>query len=437
MTWLKTGFAFFCWGSVVVAGAAVALGATPSSVSAVNPSAAALGAHTSESEPAAKGAPVNSAVERGKYLTNAGNCVSCHTRPGLVPFSGGLPFKTPFGTIYSTNITPDNETGIGKWTAADLRRAMQEGIAAGGYPLFPAFPYTSFTKVSDQDVNAIYAYLRTVKAQHYEPPRNGILFSQRWVMKLWNALYFEPARYAPDRSKSAQWNAGAYLVQGLGHCSACHTPRNPMMAEVSSLRFTGGLLLEKVAENKIRLWSGVNLTSASSGLARWSIADLIKYLSTGFSLRAGAFGPMNDVIVNSTAHLAAQDVQAMAVYLKSLPALDALDSTVTSQQAKAGEDIYKQRCEKCHMSSGRGGLFNGPPLAGSAVVQADSPASLINIILYGPEVPKQVSFGAWESMKPYIDVLTDAEIASVSNYVRGSWDNRAAPVTVADVAAQR
>jgi mono/diheme cytochrome c family protein len=379
-----------------------------------------------------------SPIERGKYLATAGNCVSCHTRPGGLPFTGGLAFATPFGTIYSTNITPDNGTGIGKWKAEDLRRAMHEGLAPDGRRLFPAFPYTSFTKVTDADVDDIYAYLRSLKPERYTPPENSFLFRQRWPMMQWNALFFEPARFKPDASKSAEWNRGAYLVDGLGHCSACHTPRNLFMAEVASRAYGGGSgIAHEVAKDELRPWSGVNLTSAKEGLAAWSVGDLAKYLQTGFSTRAGTFGPMNDVIVNSLKQMTPQDVRAMAVYIKSLPAYESATAAVTADEAKAGAAIYKDRCEKCHLSSGRGGMFTGPPLSGSAVVQTDDPASLINIILFGPMVPKEVSLGAWETMKGYLDILNDTETAAVANYVRGSWSNRGRTVSPSDVARQR
>lgn len=363
--------------------------------------------------------------------------MSCHTRPGGQPFSGGRPFTTPFGTLYSSNITPDRETGIGRWTAADLRRAMHEGISADGSHLFPAFPYTAYTRVSDRDVDAIHAFLRTVEAQRYRPPSNDILLRQRWAMRLWNALFFEPGRFEPKPAQSAEWNRGAYLVEGLGHCGACHSPRNGLMAEKADRAHAGGVIEDTVAPGKDRRWSAVNLTSAGSGLASWSIDELAQYLQTGFSRRAGTFGPMNEVIVNGTAHLTPEDTRAVAVYLKSLPARDSQEKALMAKPDKAGAVVYEKRCEKCHAASGRGGLFSAPPLAGSAVVQSGDPASLINVIFYGPQTAKTVSYGAWESMQPYFDVLTDAEVAAVANYVRGSWNNRAPAVSTADVAEQR
>ena len=387
--------------------------------------------------PHATTGPVPDTIARGKYLAAAGDCVSCHTRHDGADFSGGVGFETPLGTIYSSNLTPDNETGIGTWTAADLRSAMHEGIGRGGRRLFPAFPYTSFTKVSDQDVDAIYAYLRTLKAVRYSPPANGILFTQRWAMALWNALFFDRGRFRPDAKQTAEWNTGAYLVQGLGHCGACHTPRNTLLAEVADQAFAGGTVADAVAPGKTRGWFAVNLTPAHNGLASWSVDDLAKYLKTGFSPRAGAFGPMVDVVANGTMQLTSEDVRAMSVYVKSLPAQKEKDRPVVAGSTQSGGAIYKERCEKCHASSGRGGFLTGPPLAGSAVVQADDPSSLINIILYGQGTAKNLPSSAWETMKPYADVLSDEDVAAVSTYVRASWKNQAPPVNARDVAQQR
>ena len=382
----------------------------------------------------------------------AGNCASCHTRPGHAPYSGGVKFATPVGTIYSSNITSSTEQGIGKWTVENLRRALHEGIAAEGYRLFPAFPYTSFTQMSDADVDALYAYLRTVMADEYQPHANDFLFKQRWAMAIWNGLFFRPARFQPDPKQTPEWNRGAYLVGALGHCGACHTPRNRLMAEVSAAAYQGSTLREHVAADKVRDWAAVNLTSSANGLEKWSVDDLTQYLHTGFSLRGGAWGPMNEVVGNSTSKLTLEDAHAMATYIKSLPvqgaqgggktknsvtAEQAAAGQATAGQAAAGQAIYHDHCEKCHGASGRGGMFSGPPLAGSAIALSTDPDSLINAILYGATPPDGVKLGAWETMKPYADVLSDTEIANVANYVRGSWGNHAPPVDAPRVARQR
>jgi mono/diheme cytochrome c family protein len=381
-------------------------------------------------------------VERGRYVALAANCASCHTRPGGAPYAGGVAFEAPVGTIYSSNITSSLDHGIGKWTAKDLRRALHEGVAAEGYRLFPAFPYTSFTQMTDEDVDALYAYLGTVKADEYRPPDNDFVFKQRWAMAIWNALFFEPARYQPDPKQTPEWNRGAYLVGALGHCGACHTPRNRFLAEQSAKAYHGGTLREYVTADKVRDWAAVNLTSSADGLKTWSVDDLTKYLHTGFSLRGGAWGPMNEVVRNSTSKLTLEDARAMATYIKSLPAKSSpegeqVQPPVTAEQAALGQSIYEDRCEKCHSASGRGGMFSGPPLAGSAIVQSADPASLINAVLYGATPAEGMKLGAWETMKPYADVLSDTDIANVANYVRGSWGNAAPPVDAVRVAKQR
>jgi alcohol dehydrogenase (quinone), cytochrome c subunit len=380
----------------------------------------------------------SASLQRGEYLTTAANCGSCHTRQGGEPFSGGVPFETPYGAIFSSNITPDLATGIGKWSVNELMRAMHEGVAAGGYRLFPAFPYTHFTKVSNADVGSIYVYLMSLKAVKYSPPGNAFLFKQRWGLIIWNKTFFTEGRFVPDRSQSDEWNRGAYLVEALGHCGACHTPRDQFMAEIPSKAYTGGTLQDRVDHGmRVRRWSASNLTSAPQGLAVWSVNELATYLHTGVSPRAGSFGPMNEIILNSLSKMTSEDVHAMAVYLKSMPATGDSGESIPSDKIETGEPIYKERCEKCHGHSGRGGMFSGPPLAGNPVTQASDPASLINVILYGPDLPNHVSFGSWETMRAYGDVLSDEQVAAVCNYIRGSWGNHSLTTTAAEVTMQR
>lgn len=386
---------------------------------------------------------VDPQVQRGEYLARMGNCVSCHTVHGGEPFAGGLPFKTPYmflGTLYSTNITPDDETGIGTWTEADFVKAMHTGEGPNG-SLFPAFPYTSFTKVSEDDVKAIYAYFRTVKPVKYEPPGNSFAFvAGRLAMKIWNAMFFEEGRFVADPSQSEEWNRGAYLVNGLGHCSACHTPRNFALAEKADEHLWGAVLPDVVLEDKYRPWFAVNLTQTKNGgLGAWSVEDIRKYLKTGHNAKAGVFGPMNEVVANSLSYMTDEDAKAMAVYIKSLPAApDSPAMEISEEEKKAGEALYLKHCEECHARSGRGGFMKAPPVAGSAVVQGLHPASLINVILYGAEPAKGLNPpGAWETMRAFRDRMTDEEIAAVANYVRSSWNNTGSKVTAQDVAKQR
>lgn len=386
--------------------------------------------------------PVDPQVQRGEYLARIGNCVSCHTVHGGEPFAGGLPFKTPYmflGTLYSTNITPDEETGIGTWTEADFVRAMHTGEGPNG-SLFPAFPYTSFTQVTEEDAKAIYAYLRTVKPVKYEPPGNSFVFAFRFGMKVWNALFFDEGRFTADSSQSDEWNRGAYLVNGLGHCSACHTPRNAFLAEKGNEHLWGAVVPDVVAEGEYRPWFAVNLTQTKNGgLAAWSVDDLRRYLKTGHNRFGGTFGPMNEVIANSLRYLTEEDAKAMATYIKSLPAApDSPPMQLTEDEKKAGLELYTKHCEECHAASGRGGFMKAPPIAGSAIVQGRDPASLINIILYGAEPAKGLNPpGAWESMRSFRERMNDAEIAAVANYVRSNWNNTGSKLTARDVAKHR
>jgi mono/diheme cytochrome c family protein len=410
---------------------------------------------------AASAAPVDaSLINQGRYLATAGDCISCHTRPKGAPFAGGLPLATPFGVIYSANITPDVATGIGAWSEQQFARALHEGIAADGRHLYPAFPYTAYTKVTDQDLHAIYAYLRSLKPARYTPPPNDMHFpfSLRGLLAGWNLIYLQPGRYLPDHARSAEWNRGAYLVQGLGHCGACHTPRNLLGGERASQALTGGVYLDEIIdevtddrvtpmdERTVRLWSAANLTQASTGLEAWTVDEIAAYLKSGHNARAGAFGPMSLVIANSTSHLNAEDIRAMAVYLKSLPPAGLPEqSKPAEERRRAGEIVYTTRCGDCHQSTGLGmprdrnadPSKTAPPLAGNPALQAVSPATLINVVLYGAHeaVPNRES---WPKMSGFeLSVgLDDEQIAALCTYVRSSWGNRAGAVDAADVARQ-
>lgn len=381
-----------------------------------------------------------SGPESGEYLSHAGNCMTCHTKEGGQPFAGGVAFETNFGVIYSTNITPDADAGIGSWSEEDFIRAMHEGVSADGDNLYPAFPYPSFTKVSEADIKSIFGYLKTVAPSSYEPPENemGFPFSQRGLMGIWNALFFEQGRFVEDAAQSAEWNRGAYLVDGLGHCGTCHTPRNALGGKDESQAMSGGTYNDTVAEGEVRPWSAVNLTQAPDGLASWSQNDIAMYLKTGHSPRAGTFGPMNEVITESLQKLTDEDVNAMAVYLSSLPPIErSPELTLSADEMRNGELVYTIHCGTCHLPTGLGDPSIGPPLAGSAIVQAEDPASLINVIIYGAQVATPPPPGAWKSMESFGQKLDDDEVAALSNYLRASWGNRGGRVTEDDVTKQR
>jgi mono/diheme cytochrome c family protein len=384
-----------------------------------------------------------SLIEKGRYLVQVANCVSCHTTRDGTPFAGGKAFETTYrflGALYSSNITPDRETGLGSWTEDDFSRAMRLGVAPGGKHLFPAFPYTSFTRLAATDVKAIYAYLRTIPPVHAVAPQNSLWFRQRWVMVLWNALFFRVGELAPDASESDAWNRGHYLVEALGHCGACHTPRNLLLAERAEAGLTGGVQIAEVEAGKSRTWSAPNLTSAESGLAKWSVEDLQKYLKTGSSRRAGALGPMNEVIGNSLRYLTDADVAALVGYIKSLPAnKESPQQTLSVDERAAGQSLYDKRCEECHLSTGRGGFRKAPPVASNPVTQARDAASLVNVIVYGAKPAQEIpsAFDAWEDMPGFKDKMTDTEIAQLANYLRASWGNRGGRVSPNFVAGQR
>lgn len=382
------------------------------------------------------------AIDRGRYLARAGNCVSCHTSAGGEAFAGGLAFQTPFGKLYSTNITPDEQTGIGKWTEEQFARALREGERPNGEHLYPAFPYTAYTKISDDDVSALYAYLKIIKPVKASPPANEMSFpaSQRWALGVWKAMHFDAGRFEPDPAQSPEWNRGAYLVEALGHCSACHSPRNFMGAERTSEAMTGGVYNDKVASGEVRAWSAPNLTNAANGLAAWPVEDVAAYLKTGRNSFGETHGPMNEVILNSTRHLSEPDVRAMAIYLKSLPADPGdIGKPASAEVLENGQTLYDLHCGTCHQPTGLGGLAldAGARLVGNPMVQASDPASLINVILYGPHLAKLPGPKRWKDMPAFGEKLADDEVAAIASYLRSAWGNTGGAVTQEQVAKQR
>jgi len=380
-------------------------------------------------------------VARGGYLARAGNCGSCHTVSGGAPMAGGVAFETPFGKIYSTNITPDPETGIGSWTQEQFTQALRKGVRPDGTHLYPVFPYTAYTKVTDEDAAALFVYLKSVPAVNAAPAGNEMSFpfNQRWLMGLWKAMFFDAGPYQPVAAQSQEWNRGAYLVEGLGHCSACHSPRNFLGAERASAAMTGGTYLDRVATGEMRPWSAPNLTSAANGLGEWSVEDIAAYLKQGRNAHVSVSGPMIEVIMNSTQHLSDADIRAMSVYLKSVPANEG-DVTPPASDALLSEGslVYDVHCGTCHLPTGLGSEETGTSLARfSPLVQANDPASLINIILYGPPLPEPPLSAKWKKMEPFADKLTDEEVAQVASFVRASWNNKAGAVTAEQVAKQR
>lgn len=385
----------------------------------------------------------NSLVERGRYLARAGNCVSCHTASGGAPYAGGLAFETPFGKIYSTNITSDPETGIGQWTEEQFARAVREGVRPDGAHLYPAFPYTAYTKLSDANVSALYAYMKIVQPVNNEAPQNEMSFpfDQRWALGIWKAMFFDAGRFQANDAQSPEWNRGAYLVESLGHCSACHSPRNFMGAEKSSVAYTGGEYNDKVPTGEIREWSAPNLTNAKNGVGPWAVEEIAAYLKTGRNSFSETHGPMNEVIMNGTRHLTEADATAMATYLKNLPANEGeVGEAASAAVLKDGQALYNLHCGTCHQPNGLGALSGdaGATLVGNPVVQASNPASLINVILYGPHLAKLPGPKRWKDMPDHFgEKLADEEVAAIASYMRNAWGNVGGAVSEEQVARQR
>jgi len=384
--------------------------------------------------PVSAGDTSYSQIARGRYLVHAGDCAACHTVDGGQPFAGGRAVPTPFGKIYAPNITPDSETGIGKWSDDDFYKAMHYGIDRDGEHLYPAFPYPWFTRLSHDDVSAIKAYLDTLKPVRNttRPPQLPWPMSWRGSLAVWNKLYFQPGAFQPQAGKSAEWNRGAYLVQGAGHCAACHTPKNFLGATQAKQSLQGSDAGEH--------WYAPDLTGdLRDGLGHWSQADIVEYLKTGSNAKTAAAGQMAEVIERSTQHLSDYDLKAIATYLKDMPAPASAheqESRPDQQVMNNGAGIYLDNCAACHMDgSGQPGVF--PELKGSATVQAEQPDTLIHVVLAGAKKPETEGKPTGLQMPSFRDKLDDAQIAAVVTYVRNAWGNRAAGVSADKVAEVR
>jgi mono/diheme cytochrome c family protein len=371
-------------------------------------------------------------LRRGQYLVAAGDCMSCHLRDGGQPLAGGLGLKTPFGVIYSPNITSDKDTGIGNWTADQFYRAMHDGIDDEGKNLYPAFPYPWFRIVSREDSDAILAFLKSTPAVRYTPPNNDLTFPLgfRFTVKGWNLLYLNSHDFKADPAQSPEWNRGAYLVEGLGHCGGCHTPKNGLGADKSGRSFQGGTL-----DN----WVAPDLTANDrTGLGTWTIDDVSEYLRTGRNAHAGAGGAMADVITYSTSLLTDADRHAMATYLKSQTASPSVASAAPNPGAmKRGAAIYSDACASCHLENGVGQPRYFPPLGPNAMLQQADPIGLEHLILAGGRIGTSPTRPSPMTMPSFAWKLTDQEVADVSTYIRNSWGNHAAAVSVSDVQAAR
>lgn len=380
-------------------------------------------------------------IERGRYLTKAGDCMACHTVKGGQPYAGGFPVPTPFGKIYSSNITPDRETGIGKWSNDDFYKAMHEGIRRDGQHLYPAFPYPWYTKLSRTDVDAIKAYLDTLPAVKQENKKPDLPWplTLRSAIAGWNLLFFHPGEQPPSPEKSAEWNRGAYLIEGAGHCAACHTPKNLAGGTKLGKGLSGGDAGDS--------WFAPALSGDTrDGIGAWSIDEIVAYLKHGANRHAASAGPMTEVIMNSTQYLTDSDLKAMAVYLKDLPhdaakhpvALpDNGKPRISDASMEKGKALYLDNCIGCHMVHGEGQKNAFPPLKGSPPVQAAKADSVIQVILAGDTMADPATRPTGLAMPAFGWKLNDDEVADLSNYIRNAWGNHAPVVSVSAVAKVR
>lgn len=387
-------------------------------------------------------------VARGRYLARIANCVACHTAAGGAPMAGGLPLQTGVGTVYSTNITPDVETGLGRYSLDDFDRAVRHGQARDGKRLYPAMPYTSYAKMTRDDVAALYAWMRSEVKPVRQANRETTLqwpYSMRWLLVPWNWLNLRGDPVRADAKHGQAWQRGAYIVQAVAHCGACHTPRGMLYGEKGiderSRHFLSGATVEG--------WSATNLTGdVLTGLGAWSKADLVEYLHTGRNAHATSFGPMSTVIASSTQYMSAADLDAVATYLKSIAGARGetqpfrYDATAQQQLDQGRFDTpgarqYATFCMPCHQSSGKGFARVFPPLAGNPTVVDPNPASLVNLLLDGAVTARVDTAPTDYHMPGYGWTLDDQALANLLTFIRGNWGNRAAPVSPEAVAERR
>ena len=373
-------------------------------------------------------------IERGRYLAVLSDCASCHTVPGSnQPFAGGRAIETPFGNIVAPNITPDPETGIGSWSDEQFDAAVRKGIARNGSHLYPAMPYNAYTKMSRDDVLAIRAYLNTLVPVRNAAEANTLPFpfNIRAAMRVWNALYFNEGDYQPNPHQSTEWNRGAFLVDGPGHCGACHTPKTALGGDKTGQYLEGAYL---------QGWSAPDITNDSRlGLGAWSKEDLVAYLKSGHNRVTAATGPMGEVVTLSTAFMTDPDLNAIATYLKSLPgktdappAISASDPGMT-----AGAAIYRDQCSACHGLDGKGVAELFPSVADSSMVRSDDPTTSIRIVLRGARSVGTKAQPTASGMPSYGRQLDDDQVAAVLTYMRNSWGGAARTVTPAQVSNVR
>jgi mono/diheme cytochrome c family protein len=374
-------------------------------------------------KPAAAGASAGD--ERGRYLVAMGDCVACHTAIGGAPFSGGRAIETPFGTVYSTNITPDATTGIGAWSRDDFWRALHEGRSRDGRALYPAFPYPNFTQVTREDADAMFDYLRALPPVLRRNTPHAVRFPYNTELALaaWRTLFFRAGSFQPDAARGDDWNRGAYLVRGLGHCDACHASRNVFGAVSHSLDLGGGLI-------PMQKWYAPPLATTTG---------VIELLTSGISPTASAMGPMGEVVYRSTQHLSADDARAIAAYLQASvtkpPARRAVRPT--AQAMARGAALYGEHCAACHGDDGKGAAPAYPALAGNPSMNAAVPANGIKAVLNGGYAPVTAANRRPYGMPPFFGKLDNNDVAAVLTFVRASWGNAGEPVSSLDIERYR
>jgi len=371
-------------------------------------------------------------IARGEYLAKAGNCMGCHTTPGGEPYAGGRGIETPFGTVYTSNLTPDAATGLGHWSPAHFWRALHNGRSRDGRLLYPAFPYTNYTLVAREDANALYAYLRKLKPVVRVNRPHGLRFpfDTQAALAVWRALYFSPGAIAHDPARAVDWNRGAYLVQGLGHCNACHGSRNVLGATGGPLDLGGGLI-------PMQNWYAPSLSDPKeAGVAEWDARQIVALLKTGVNDKASVLGPMAEVVGRSTQYLTEADLNAMAAYLKSLPPTHGVAPTRLPEPNPAldrGAKLYADHCAQCHGEQGEGAPGIYPPLAGNRALTMASTANLVRVVREGGFAPSTAGNPRPYGMPPFATVLNNADTAAVLSHVRGAWGNQGAAVSEIEV----
>ena len=374
-------------------------------------------------------------AQRGAYLVQVGNCAACHTARGGLPFAGGKNIDTPFGTVVTSNITSDKLTGIGAWSAADFWQAMHHGRSKDGRLLYPAFPYTEYTRITRDDTDAMFAYLLSVQPvrQTNRPHALQFPYNTQAALAVWRALFFSPEQYEPLKQQSDEWNRGAYLVKGLGHCQSCHAPRNMFGATQSNSSLSGGLI-------PMQNWYAPSLASpAEAGLQDWPMEEIMQLLKTGKTAHSSTLGPMAEVVFSSTQHLNPEDLRAMAHFLKELPrqvSEKVVRKFANSEGQQIGQSLYHNECAQCHGDHGEG-LGDYPSLAGNRTVIMNSSVNLVRVILSGGFTPTTEGHPRPYGMPPFGHTLSDTEVAAIATYVRNAWGNKGEAVMPLNVQKSR